>query len=418
MVHELKALDEEQGQAQQLARERLLHELLELVACEGDKSIPSSPPAPGHSQMIQAAINHMQSHYQEELTRDAMAARAGVNPRFFSRMFKEETGSSFSEYLAGIRISKAKAQLLLSEHNLDEIARDVGYSNGLYLSRKFKQWTGVSPTGYIQQPKRVVIYDWVGNLLALGVQPVGASYFYSLKLLHLLQDELGGVVDVGRSTVDPVVQLEPELIVVPKWLGSTMIGQLEKIAPTLIVPYGDPLERMRQLAQALDKREEAEAFITTYKERAAEVRERLHAYIRPGETVGLYELAPGSIWAFNEYHGRGGYNLYRGLGFTPPPLVQQNVIGKGMIRELTMEQLPAYAADHMIISYPFTAESAAYVNRQMSHAVWQSIPAYRHNRIYFIDKQIFHPNDALSLIKQLPLQERLIASRPQGSPTE
>ncbi|MBP1990508.1 helix-turn-helix domain-containing protein [Paenibacillus eucommiae] len=413
VMKELKSMDEEQSQNTELAREMLLYELLQLIQEQEELTAANPVQSSDHDQSthaIQAVISHMLHHYREELTRDAMAQLAGFHPRFFSKIFKDETGSSFSEYLAAIRIGKAKEQLLLSDNNLDQIASNVGYSNGLYLSRKFKQITGVSPKSYIQKPKRVVIYDWVGNLLALGVRPVGASYFYSLELLHLLKDELVDVVDVGRTSIEAVIGLEPELIIVPKWLGSAMIGQLQKVAPTLIVPYGNPFERFRHLAHTLDKRKEAELFVSRYKQRAAEVKEAISGIVLPGETVGLYELAPNSIWAFNEFHGRGGYNLYRGIGLTPPLMVQQHVIGKGMIRELAMEQLPSYAADHMIISYPFTTESAEYVNRLMQHEVWNSIAAFQHNRVYFIDRRVFHPNDVYSLFKQLELQRQLFIS--------
>lgn len=409
IMKELKSMDEERSETQELAREMLLYELLQLIQAQDDTLAPPATPS-DRGQSIQAVISYMHQHYREEITRDAMARLAGFHPRVFSKIFKDETGGSFSEYLAKIRIGKAKEQLLLSGDNLDEIAANVGYSNGLYLSRKFKQITGLSPTGYVQKPKRIVIYDWVGNLLALGIRPAGASYFYSLKMLHLLKEELIGVPDVGRDSVEAVIRLKPELIVVPKWLDSAMIGKLQSVAPTMIVPYGDPFERFRQLAQTLDKRKEAELFIAVYKERAAQVKAEINRYILPGETVGLYELAQDSIWTFNEFHGRGGYNLYRGMGFTPPPMVQQHVIGKGMIRELAMEQLPAYAADHMIISYPFTGESAEYVNRLMRHEAWGSIPAFRRNQIYFIDRRIFHPNDVYSLFKQLELQRRIFVS--------
>lgn len=408
MMQQLCALEEGSAAWQALEQQRCLYELLQLIVQQTELASKAELRSPAdHRQSIRQVISYMQQHYSEDITRDSMARLAGFHPRFFTKVFKEETGESFIQYLTQIRIKKAKELMLLSTLNLDAIAQQIGYSNGLYLSRKFKQHTGVSPTQYVKQLKRIVVYDWVGNVLALGIKPVGASYFYSLSGLKLLQQELLKVVDVGKS-VDAVIELEPELIIVPKWLESQLVNELQKIAPTLIVPYGNPFERFRQLAELLERRKEAEDFIAQYEARAAQIRQELAHVIAPHETVGLYELSEQHIWVFNEFHGRGGYNLYEGLKLTPPLNVQKQVLGKGQIMRLTMEQLPDFAADHMIISYNFTDEGHALQERLLEHPVWQTITAYQQQRIYWIDRQLFHANDVYSLYKQLELQRELL----------
>lgn len=384
----------------------LLYELLQLL--DEEQTQPTSLQSE-HNQSIQQVMDYLHQNYNNKITREDMAQFAGFHPHVFSKIFKEETGYSFSEYLAHIRIRKAKEQLILTDNNLNDIALSVGYANGLYLSRKFKLYTGISPSTYIQQPKRIVIYDWVGNLLALGIKPVGASYFYGLENMHLLQDQLQGIVDVGRNNIENVIALNPELIIVPKWLGTSIIHKLEKIAPTIVVPYGNAFERFRQLALTLRKSDEADQFITRYVEKAANVHADIADIIQSHETVGLYELSPShNIWVFNEFHGRSGYNLFRGLGLTPPASIAQDVIGKGQLLELTLDQLPNYAADHMFISYPFHEQSKQYVTEIMQHPIWQQLPAYLHNRIYFIDRNLYHPNDVYSLYLQLDLLKSLI----------
>ncbi|OXS62715.1 hypothetical protein B1A99_02335 [Cohnella sp. CIP 111063] len=407
LVRDILAASTDTDDIKLMRREMLLYELL-LRLREQSPAAGSPAAAPDHRTAIHMVTSYLQQHYNEEITRDAMAALAGFHPRVFSGLFKQETGIGFADYLAGIRIRKAKEQLLLTRDNLDEIARNVGYSNGLYLSRKFKQATGFSPKAYLSEPKRVVIYDWIGSLLALGVKPVGASYFGGLGKHFLLREEVRDLVDVGRTSVQPVIDLDPELIVAPLWLGAELIGKLQAVAPTMVVPYGDPVERLRRLADALGKRAEAEACVSRYMERGKRIREEIADIIIPGETVGLYELSPDSIWVFSEFHGRGGYNLYRAMELEPPDSVRRHVMGKGMITELRMEQLPEYAADHMFVCYPFTSDSEAWVARMMRHPVWSSIEAYRNNRIYFVDRQLFHSADMLSMIKQLELQRELL----------
>lgn len=418
LMQQLCALTEEQADMRrELEQQRCLYEILQHIVQHntGGRQAALSASAE-HRQHIQYVISYMQQNYAEDITRDSMARLAGFHPRSFTKIFKEETGENFIDYLTNIRIKKAKELILLSKLNLDAIAQQVGYSNGLYLSRKFKQHTGSSPTQYVKQLKRIVVYDLVGNVVALGLTPVGASYFHNLAGLLLMQEKLEGVVDVGRQSTDTVVELEPELIIVPKWLEPKTVTALQKIAPTLIVPYGNPFERFRQLAELLERRQEAAEFAARYQQRAQQISEELGSVIAPHETVGLYELSEHHIWVLNEFHGRGGYNLYRGLGLTPPLNVQKHVIGKGQVIRINLEQLPDYAADHMIISYNFTDEGQALAARLLSHPVWQSIAAYHHQRIYTIDRRIFHASDVYSLYKQLELQRSLFLGEKPPAP--
>ncbi|RXZ84823.1 helix-turn-helix domain-containing protein [Paenibacillaceae bacterium] len=384
----------------------LLYELLRMVKPGGQQTSE----AIASNQRIQVALDYIQEHYQEEITRDGLAAMTGFNPRFFSMLFRKETGFGFAAYLAHVRISKAKEQLLLSTHNLNEVAHNVGYSNGLYLSRKFKQIVGVAPSAYVRQPKRIVVYDWIGNVLALNIKPVGASYFFGLHNLTLMKEELQGVIDVGRSSISPVLQLEPDLIVAPSWLETGFIQQMQKVAPTLIVPYGDPFERFRHLASLLDRREEAEVFAAAYRQHAATVREQIGEAIRPGETVGIYEIQQDNLWIMNEYHGRGGYNLYRSLGLNPPAKVKADIFGRGMARKVPLAMLPEYAADHMIFC-SFDEDGIREQERLKSLGLWQTIPACVNNRAFWVNRLVFHPYDVLALDKQLDIQGQLLASR-------
>ncbi|CAH1190186.1 HTH-type transcriptional activator RhaS [Paenibacillus plantiphilus] len=408
IMKELTKLMESADDGGEIGMNMRLHEILQLMISGGKPGGESGQP----NERIQAAVDYMQQNYKEEITRESIAAMTGFHPRFFSSLFRKETGFGFSEYLTNLRINKAKEQLLLSRgRTLNDIARDVGYSNGLYLSRKFKQVVGVAPSAYGGQPKRIVVYDWVGNLLALGIKPVGASFPYGLDSLKLLKDELEGIPDIGRTSVNSMLELEPELIIASDWLYPQLIKGMQKVAPTLVVQYGDPFERFKDLAEILDRQEEARAFISRYEEQAMRAKELIAEAVSLEETVALYEIGNGCIWILNEFHGRGGYNLYRSLGLTPPAIIQEHVLGRGRVRSLPLEKLPDYAADHMIVSVSSAVQDRAETERLLAHEVWKQIPAYRNNRIYRVDKQLFYPFDVYSLSKQLEIQTKLFLSR-------
>jgi YesN/AraC family two-component response regulator len=71
-----------------------------------------------------------------------------LSPKYLSRVFKENTGESFSEYRLRIKIKKAKELLDKSGYNVNEVSNKLGYENAESFIRQFKKITGYTPTGY------------------------------------------------------------------------------------------------------------------------------------------------------------------------------------------------------------------------------------------------------------------------------
>ena len=71
-----------------------------------------------------------------------------ISPYYFSKVFKEESGLNFIEYLTNIRIDKAKELLDSTSLSIKEICVSCGYTDPNYFSRSFKKKVGVTPTEY------------------------------------------------------------------------------------------------------------------------------------------------------------------------------------------------------------------------------------------------------------------------------
>jgi len=97
---------------------------------------------------IQKAINYIREHCQEEISLTSVADYVRLNPTYFSRFFKEETGCSFVEYLKRLRIEKAKELLRTSNLKIYEICEALGYQSVQYFSTLFKNMVGVTPQEY------------------------------------------------------------------------------------------------------------------------------------------------------------------------------------------------------------------------------------------------------------------------------
>ena len=71
-----------------------------------------------------------------------------LNAAYFSKLFKRETGKNFSEYVAEVRMEKAKELLSRGRMNISEVAFAVGFSDVQYFSKTFKRCTGFRPSEY------------------------------------------------------------------------------------------------------------------------------------------------------------------------------------------------------------------------------------------------------------------------------
>lgn len=77
-----------------------------------------------------------------------MAGRVYLSPAYFSRLFKEETGESFTVYLNRVRIERSKELLLHQNLRLADIAQLVGFEDQSYFTKVFKKIVGMPPLRY------------------------------------------------------------------------------------------------------------------------------------------------------------------------------------------------------------------------------------------------------------------------------
>lgn len=98
--------------------------------------------------IIENAKEYMKQYYYKDISLDDVSRVVNISPYYFSKIFKEDTGENFIEYLTGIRIEKAKELLETTEYSMKEICSMVGYSDPNYFSRSFKKNVGVTPTEF------------------------------------------------------------------------------------------------------------------------------------------------------------------------------------------------------------------------------------------------------------------------------
>ena len=95
--------------------------------------------------LILRAKKYMDENYQKEIALENVSKEVNISPHYFSKLFKDELGTNFIDYLTQLRIAKAKELLKDTDMNMKEISYSIGYRNPNYFSRIFKKIAGVTP---------------------------------------------------------------------------------------------------------------------------------------------------------------------------------------------------------------------------------------------------------------------------------
>ncbi len=121
----------------------LLRELLELHVGEIQKKHESDSDRP-----VRQAKEYIQNHFSEPITLEEVSSHVGLNPAYFSVLFKKIEGEGFAKYLIHLRVEKAKIFLRETNEPVAAICRKVGYNDVKHFTRTFEKDTGVKPAIY------------------------------------------------------------------------------------------------------------------------------------------------------------------------------------------------------------------------------------------------------------------------------
>lgn len=110
---------------------------------------PVQPQEGGEHYVVEQIKLILEKEYRQNFELERLSDRVGMNASYLSRLFKCKTGKTITDYLIGIRISKAK-ELLKDHPDLKnyEIAEKVGYNDPVYFNKLFKKVCGVTPKDY------------------------------------------------------------------------------------------------------------------------------------------------------------------------------------------------------------------------------------------------------------------------------
>jgi two-component system response regulator YesN len=97
---------------------------------------------------LRLAMEYITNHYKEAITLEIVAEAVALSPNYLSKIFKNETGTNFSEYLISKRMEKASEMLRNSDKPIAQIAEEVGYVDMKYFRKLCKKYMGLKPSEY------------------------------------------------------------------------------------------------------------------------------------------------------------------------------------------------------------------------------------------------------------------------------
>lgn len=93
-------------------------------------------------------IQHIEQHYAEPISMEAMAARARLSSTHFNRRFQQLLRMTPTGYLRTVRVQAARRLISTTNRTLAEIAREAGFTDQSHLTRCFREATGLTPRAY------------------------------------------------------------------------------------------------------------------------------------------------------------------------------------------------------------------------------------------------------------------------------
>jgi AraC-like DNA-binding protein len=365
---------------------------------------------------MERSITYLENHFSEKISREQLAAIAGVSGSHYSTLFKQFTGFTPNEYLSRLRVHRAKELLLNSSSTLREIALKVGYKDEFYLSRRFKQQTGASPSGYNLIPFQrvaVMLTPYASHLLLLGLEPA-VTISESSEYLNLSDQEPPQSMKFihTNSSAEQIKALLLEanielLIAATQHLEEFGLNaeQLRAVAPIVEISWQELgwKDHLRLIGRAIHRSERAEQWLDDFEQEELEARAVVQQSTVANEIVTLLVIKPDGLLVYGARNV--GYVIYQSLGLKAPALIEDQINKLGdQFHSLIIDvsELEAYAGDRLLVTvFPDAKGSTAHSEEIFHSSYWNHLSAVQNKKIHLLNLDEWVPYNPVSIRLQL-----------------
>lgn len=372
--------------------------------------------AGGEHPSLERSIAYMENHYRDKITRARLAEIAGVSQSHYSILFKQLTGFSPNEYLSRLRVHRAKELLIGGSSTLREIAQKVGYKDEFYLSRRFKQQTGSSPSSFGREPvQRVAVYlaPYASHLMTLGLEPAvtiaESGEYVSAEGVQTPQTMRFLNANASPEQVKTVLLANEIEVIIAANQHLQQYGlnpdHLRAVAPVVEISWMDLgwKDHLRLIAKAVQRGEHADRWLEEFESEERAARSRVKQSAAADETVTILVLKPGALLVYGARNV--GCVIYQSLGLHPPKRIAERIDRLGerfhSVKIDTSELADYEGTRLLVITWPDDKGSTAHTESIFASQYWNKLDAVRHNRVHLLDRDEWIPYNPVSIRSQL-----------------
>jgi len=138
----------QQEKGYELLLQSVLYETLHMLARDF-----SQETTPAHSQTtayerLQASLAYIHQNYKSRISLEEAARREFMSVQYLSRLFREQLGTTFMEYLNALRVSGAERELVFTKDTITRVALNNGFASARALGEQFARKHGCTPAEY------------------------------------------------------------------------------------------------------------------------------------------------------------------------------------------------------------------------------------------------------------------------------
>lgn len=246
------------------------------------------------------------------------------------------------------------------------------------------------------QPRRVVILGAIADVLALGIQPVGASTLGIAQrddageLASFIGDQAGDITLVGHTAqpnLEAIAQLQPDLIMGAKGVHDGIYRQLSRIAPTVVIDISQGVDAWQRYfktaAEALGKSAAAEALLAEYEQRLAAFQQAMGDRLATTE-VSVARFRPNVFRAYMSGSFAGA--VLQDAGVVRPEYQAQDKA----FENLSLEQISQIDGDVLFVMQDSSDQSM--LARVKQSPLWSQLNAVQQGNVYEVSLEAWFLN--------------------------
>jgi len=129
---------------------------LEIVQClikaffysTGYHELPEDEKKSKNEMLVEQFLKHLESNYKKQRSMEFYANKLCLTPKYLSKLVKESSGKSASDWIDSYVVLEAKALLKSTNKTIQQISDELNFPSQSFFGKYFKRHVGVSPKEY------------------------------------------------------------------------------------------------------------------------------------------------------------------------------------------------------------------------------------------------------------------------------